>query len=61
MKGLKKVTITINTENDTFMPYANDEVCRILRHIEDRIRNNAIPSIILDINGNKVGTIESEY
>lgn len=57
---MNRITITINTKNAAFDENENLELARILKELSERIENNDIPRSLLDINGNKVGTIETE-
>ncbi len=53
------VTITIKTGNAAFEgDNMNYEIARILRNLAEKIENDNMPSKLMDINGNKVGTIE---
>jgi len=49
-------TISIDLENDVFLPCPHDEIVRILRDVADRIDNGECPKSLFDINGNRVGT-----
>ncbi len=35
-----------------------EEVARILRALADKIENGSSPSVVMDLNGNKCGTVE---
>lgn len=55
---MKKLTISMNTENSAFEGNTEYEVARILREIADKIEQGHEPTKVMDINGNKVGEIE---
>ena len=59
---MKKITITIETDNTAFDPDPNYELARILREIAEKLNNCINPEDIniMDINGNCVGNIETE-
>lgn len=57
---MEKITITIKTVNSAFEDSKEDELARILEEISSVIRNGNNPTVVRDINGNKVGTIEYE-
>ena len=54
---MRRVKIEIKTENAAFHPEPGVEVARILRKAADTIESGGSPNI-MDINGNKVGSIE---
>lgn len=56
---MKKITITINTENAAFDPKPRYEIARILEGLSIKIADEwEIPDVLLDVNGNKVGTVK---
>lgn len=58
---MKQIQITINTNNDAFEDNKHGEVARLLRKIADDLEHRSFaPVHIMDINGNKVGTIETK-
>ena len=57
---MKKLTITINTENDAFEDNLQEEISRILHELADKIESGSCPMTLRDINGNHVGVIETE-
>jgi hypothetical protein len=56
---MRKVTISIDTENAAFDPWEM-ETARILRKIADSIEDGWEPGKSFDANGNHVATIEYE-
>ena len=56
------ITITINTDNAAFEYQAGLEVARILRDLARQVQNwpgrNKFRLSCMDINGNKVGSLE---
>ena len=53
------VKITIKTDNSAFGDCTATEIARILRALAHQIESNGVTSLLLmDINGNKVGTYE---
>ena len=57
---MKRIKITINTENDAFYPEWEHEVAKILRETVKEIERGSFPEMLRDINGNRVGTVEYE-
>lgn len=58
---MEKITITIKTGNSAFEENVSGEVARILRGLADKLENyHQQPTKLMDINGNKVGTVEYE-
>jgi hypothetical protein len=60
---MDKITITINTTNSAFDPENNGqnyEIARILREIADCFDKDYSIINVMDINGNCVGSIETE-
>lgn len=56
---MSTIVIKIHTDNAAFEDGGGSEVARILRHLADSYSNGFHNfSIIRDINGNKVGTID---
>ena len=55
---MKSITITINTENAAFDLEPLYEVSRILERLTIKFDEKEIPDVLMDINGNKVGTVE---
>lgn len=59
-----KITINIATGNAAFEDNAGPELARILRRLADRVEDwqgaNEFSLLCLDVNGNKVGTLEAE-
>lgn len=57
-----KVIIEINTENDAFTDNLNGELSRILGLLADRLNDTDIQNIsqLRDINGNRVGSVDTE-
>lgn len=60
---MKKVTIVIETENAAFAdgPHPGVEVASILDNLAEDFRDGALPHVIRDSNGNRVGTCEIEH
>ena len=56
---MKEIKITIKT---TYGAFEEDnlylELTRILRELTDSIKEQYVPSYLMDINGNKVGKVE---
>ncbi|MNN86285.1 hypothetical protein D3C81_2036890 [compost metagenome] len=57
---MEKITITIKTAGAAFEGYETHELARILHKLAEQIEHNGIPTKLLDINGNKCGTVETE-
>lgn len=57
---MKKITITIETENAAFENDLGYELGRILSELAEKVKNDNIPSTLRDICGNSIGTIETE-
>jgi len=59
---MHKVTIVIETENAAFAdgPHPGVEVASILDNLAEAFRDNVIPHLIRDSNGNTVGTCRVE-
>ena len=60
---MKKITITIKTENAAFADGPKIEVARILRELADRIESHEErdwPEFTMDYNGNRVGKVVVE-
>lgn len=55
---MESVTIKINTENQAFDGDTGYELARILRGLADRFEEGGSPSKLMDVNGNKVGSVE---
>jgi|OpeIllAssembly_1097287.scaffolds.fasta_scaffold662297_3 hypothetical protein len=56
---MKKLTITIRTENAAFDESPELEVARILRSLANRMEVDGVEDRnILDVNGNKVGEVK---
>jgi hypothetical protein len=56
---MKKVTITIKTENAAFAEDCGYEVGRILNELASKyMHGDPIPSSLRDVNGNTVGKVE---
>jgi hypothetical protein len=58
---MKKITIKIDTKNAAFEENPGVEVARILHELAIKFSNRSpdcIPEFVLDINGNKVGTVK---
>jgi len=53
---MSKIIITINTDNAAFDD--EDELRRILKELSERIEISDFPTMLRDINGNYVGSIE---
>lgn len=52
------VRITIHTGNEAFTDQRDDELARIFRHLAERLEaGRGLPSKIMDLNGNHVGTV----
>jgi thioredoxin-related protein len=56
---LKKVVIYINTVNESFRPEPMAELARTLRELADKIENGRFPKFVFDVNGNKIGSVET--
>jgi len=55
------MTITIKTGNDAFAHGNRErEVARILRKLAERIERGITPEVLVDINGNHVGTVRGK-
>lgn len=56
-----KLTLTIRMDNEAFAPEPELEVARILHSLADRCSQNigavGYEHAVLDVNGNKVGTV----
>lgn len=52
--------IKIKTDNAAFDGDTGPETARILRELADRFESGYVPLYLLDINGNKVGTVEKK-
>jgi len=58
---MEKVTIEINASNDAFKETSeNEEFARILRGMADKLEMGINSRKLMDINGNKVGSVEYE-
>jgi hypothetical protein len=57
---MSKITIVINTDNDAFVDYKNEELARILIKLANQIKDDNYPSKLMDINGAAVGTVKVE-
>jgi hypothetical protein len=55
-----KIIITINANGAAFEENPELEIARILADLADKIRVGRGPEKLLDINGNKVGTVKYE-
>ena len=53
-----KFEMMVKTENAVFEDMVEVELARILRHVADQLENGYSASVILDINGNRVGSWE---
>lgn len=56
---MKKITITINTENEAFQP-PELEISAILHKLAERTANGFFHSRIYDVNGNLAGGMDYE-
>ncbi|WP_426455361.1 hypothetical protein ACP26L_36595 (plasmid) [Paenibacillus sp. S-38] len=58
----KKITITLNGLNnaafDEHPKGKRGEVARLLRELASKIESGDEPEVLLDINGNKIGTVK---
>jgi len=58
---MERITITIQTGNAAFADYPSAEITRILRKLAQRFEQDGIPpDVLLDVNGNRVGTVVVE-
>jgi hypothetical protein len=57
---LNRVTITLDTQNAAFDAGVEKEITRILRKLANDIEQGHEKTVLQDINGNKVGTVEYE-
>lgn len=56
---MKEITIKIQTTNGAFDGgYLHQELGRILHKLADEVADECIPAHLMDINGNKVGTVD---
>jgi len=56
---MEKVVIEINSSNDAFKETSeNEELARILRDMADKLEMGINSRKLMDINGNKVGSVE---
>lgn len=53
-----QVTIIINTDNDAFIEDNHGEIVRILESLVNAVHHGREPSLLYDINGNKVGSVK---
>ncbi len=57
-----KLIITIDLDNDAFLPNPRPEISRILRELAIKYDNPTIHSMVIkDINGNTTGKIELSH
>ena len=56
---MDRMQITIRTENEAFSDNPSAELARILRKLAECIENGATPDFLYDINGNKVGSVDT--
>lgn len=52
-------TLTLKTGNEAFAD-KNQEIARILRATADKVEKGQDSGIVVDANGNRVGTFETE-
>jgi hypothetical protein len=56
---MSKLIITFNKlGNSSFTDDKNYEIARILKNLAEKIEEGYYPSKLMDINGNKVGSVE---
>ena len=55
--SVTKMTINLQMDNAAFDPDKWEEVARILQGIAARISKDNLPYVLIDINGQSVGTI----
>lgn len=56
---IKKVVIYINTVNESFNSEPMEALARTLRELADKIDYGRFPKFVLDINGNRIGAVET--
>ena len=54
---INRMNINLGMENSAFEDDKWEEVARILKRIADRISKDDLPYLLIDSNGNSVGTI----